>query len=384
MAIGLRTVVNLSAAMLFPAALWLQGCGMAAAPQPPSLHLPRPVHDLNAERIGNRVQLTWTMPKETTDGQKIIRPVSARICVQTTGSACTTVGIVDAAPGKPASFHPILSSQLAQGPLRVIFYQVFTLSPQRRTAGASNTASTLAGIAPSPVTGLTATTVPQGVLLQWHPAFAPSASDAGATYQIVRTLVAPAPATEPASTSTATHRDSLAANLRSSKLASPTQQTFVVNTGTTNAALDTSMQWNATYAYTVARVQQRTPAQPGTSPVRITGEPSAAVTLLARDTFPPDAPQRLVAVVVSGTPPLVDLSWSPSLASDFAHYQVDRRDLSSTAAPTPLASPVLVTPAFRDTSVVPGHRYAYSVRALDTSGNASAPSSEALVNIPTP
>ena len=381
MAIGVRFLINVSTAMLLPAALWLQGCGMAAAPQPPSLHLPRPVHDLKAERIGNQVQLTWTMPKETTDAQRIIRPVFARICMETTSRVCATVGTVNAAPGKPASFPDNLSSQLTQGPLRVISYQVSALNPQGHTAGPSNSASTLAGAAPLPITGFTAHTVPQGILLQWQPKVS---TDAGGTYRIERTLVqAPAEAVSPASPPIAHHHSSTS-NLVSAKPSPSPQQTLLVSAGTANAALDTSIQWNAPYSYTIARVAQLAPTQSGSAPIRISSEPSSAVTLFARDTFPPAAPQRLVAVVVSGTPPLVDLSWSPSLEPDFAHYQVSRRDLSSTAAPTPLASPQLVTPTFRDPSVAPGHRYAYSVRALDTNANASAPSSEALVEIPNP
>ena len=43
------------------------GCGTPGAPQPPSLNLAKPVSDLKAVRIGNQVNLTWTVPTHTTD-----------------------------------------------------------------------------------------------------------------------------------------------------------------------------------------------------------------------------------------------------------------------------------------------------------------------------
>ena len=48
-------------------ALLLAGCGQTGTPQAPSLQLPTPVNDLTANRVGDRVTLTWTMPRRTTD-----------------------------------------------------------------------------------------------------------------------------------------------------------------------------------------------------------------------------------------------------------------------------------------------------------------------------
>ena len=58
----------------------LIGCGTPGAPQPPSLHLPKPVDDLQAIRKGDTIYLRWTVPTETTDGQGIKGFGTTRIC----------------------------------------------------------------------------------------------------------------------------------------------------------------------------------------------------------------------------------------------------------------------------------------------------------------
>jgi hypothetical protein len=44
----------------------------------------------------------------------------------------------------------------------------------------------------------------------------------------------------------------------------------------------------------------------------------------------------------------------------------------------------LLSPAYRDTSVQPGHRYWYSVTAVDRSGNESVPSASVAVEVAQP
>ena len=66
--------------LLLSSGLALAGCGMPGAPLPPSLNLPVPVADLTAERTGDQVALTWTMPKKTTDKVVIDVPITVRVC----------------------------------------------------------------------------------------------------------------------------------------------------------------------------------------------------------------------------------------------------------------------------------------------------------------
>jgi len=95
-----------------------------------------------------------------------------------------------------------------------------------------------------------------------------------------------------------------------------------------------------------------------------------------RDIFPPAAPQGLVAAVLRGATPgslEIDLSWSISLETDLAGYRVYRSEQQGTQGQ--LVTPdLLLTPSYRDTSVVAGHQYWYSVTAIDRVGNESEPS----------
>jgi hypothetical protein len=45
---------------------------------------------------------------------------------------------------------------------------------------------------------------------------------------------------------------------------------------------------------------------------------------------------------------------------------------------------LLPVPAFRDTTVLPGHQYFYRVRAIDRAGNESGLSAPVAVQIPAP
>src|SRR5215467_11614104 len=54
--------------------LFLSGCAVPGAPLPPSTGIPKFVGDLKAVRKGDTVSLTWTTPKETSDGVLIKKP----------------------------------------------------------------------------------------------------------------------------------------------------------------------------------------------------------------------------------------------------------------------------------------------------------------------
>jgi hypothetical protein len=113
---------------------------------------------------------------------------------------------------------------------------------------------------------------------------------------------------------------------------------------------------------------------------------SEPVTLTPRDIFPPAAPQGLVAAVLPGATPsalVVDLSWSINLETDLAGYRVYRSEQEG--ARGQLMTPdLLPVPAVRDGAVALGHRYWYTVTAVDRAGNESAPSNPVAVDITQP
>jgi fibronectin type 3 domain-containing protein len=93
-----------------------------------------------------------------------------------------------------------------------------------------------------------------------------------------------------------------------------------------------------------------------------------------------------VAAVLPGAAPgslLVDLSWSISLETDLAGYRVYRSEQEGSRGQL-VTGDLLLTPAVRDTSVEPGHRYWYTVTAVDRAGNESSPSAPVVVEVTQP
>ncbi len=46
---------------------WLAGCGYIGDPQPPALNIPLPIMDLQAEQVGGKIKLRFTIPDLTTE-----------------------------------------------------------------------------------------------------------------------------------------------------------------------------------------------------------------------------------------------------------------------------------------------------------------------------
>jgi fibronectin type 3 domain-containing protein len=79
----------------------------------------------------------------------------------------------------------------------------------------------------------------------------------------------------------------------------------------------------------------------------------------------------------------IDLSWSINLETDLAGYRVYRSEKQGDRG-QPLQLELLLAPAYGDNSVQPGHRYWYTVTALDRAGNESAPSDSVLADLTKP
>ena len=99
----------------------------------------------------------------------------------------------------------------------------------------------------------------------------------------------------------------------------------------------------------------------------------ACVTLV--DVFPPAAPEGLRAV---GTDGAVGLIWQPNDEDDLAGYLV-LRGVPPGDTLQPLTREPVPENTYRDTTAVPGVRYVYAVRAVDTVAppNVSPPSNQA-------
>ena len=369
----------------------LVGCGMEAAPQPPSLNLPKTIPNLTANRTGNQVHLDWTTPHETTDRLRLKDMVALRICrSEQAASPCETIATLSEVPAKPANYTDVLPPALTTGPARPITYRIFGLNKRGKTAGPSNVVDILAGAAPPEVRDLSAKVVERGVVLHWQPA---ANLPPGTSIQIERTELRPAapPHTDrhPSFNPLPRAKEPVDQKFRIRLLPPDAQHTAATDPG---GAIDTTAQFGREYTYRANRVIEQ---KAGQQTLQLESSESSAVEVATRDTFPPAPPSGLVAVPVAavmnhGTPE-VDLSWSANTESDFAEYRVYRRDVTTNQpmhriAPeegSGAAAEPVVAPAFRDIHVQAGQTYTYTVTAVDASGNESRRSAAVTVTVPT-
>jgi hypothetical protein len=364
----------------------LTGCALAANPQPPTLWLPDPVKDLAATRVGDSIHLHWTMPKETTDKVVLKTEQQGHFCWQPAESApgktdsgfdakkCHGAGDGKFTPDKPADFTLQLPAELTNGTPQAVAVYLQLQNHAGKSAGPSNAAWVASGAPPDGVTGLQLETHAEGVVLRWHPA----ETEPGLVMRIHRELVsAPKP-------------DANAPRPDESKGAPPVEeQTLEVDLdkpGTSSAspsedqgvALDRDALLDHTWKYWAERVAK---SNINGHALEFAGPPSAKVSIDAKDIFPPAVPADL-AVVADAQGKAMDISWSPDSDADIAGYIVYRRDLTAASPVEPITKKPLIPPSYADATVVPGHRYAYAVSAVDQDGNESAKSAEVEEEMP--
>jgi len=357
------------------AGILLTGCASPGNPRPPSLHLPEKVADLAVLRIGDRIKIFWTPPTHTTDGVDINFPVTVEICrdpvlpppairpARPVPTPCTSVQHFPA-PAGPSTAEDILPPSLTALPRVAIAYRVRLLNPAGRSADPSVPVFIASGPAEPPVASFHATQTPPGVVLEWAPAPSESA------VEVTRTLIlppAPKPAAKPATKP-----------LPIGKKTDPAAPVLLRPATPANGMLDTvpvvvSQPASQTVTYTAQRIAL---VELAGHPLQLRSEPTPLITLVLRDTFPPVPPRGLVSIPGTlASQPTLDLSWDPNPEPDLAGYRVYRLDLADPSSSPRLLTPQpLSGPAFRDSGVLPSHRYRYQVTAIDRTGNESAPS----------
>jgi len=366
---------------LFSILLVSAGCGAPGEPVPPSPPVPVAIKDLAAHQAGDGVQLTFTLPSNTISGQKLASPPAVEIlrgAVKPDGSADTksfrAVYTIPGAltenyreDGRVVFTDPIAAEETKLHPGGALAYAVRTRASQKRASGDSNVVSLRVFPVPAPIASVAARVTETAIELSWP---VPTTTVAGETvtaitsYRIYRSEAHP-----PAAGSTPQE-------LPRSK---PEAHAALLATSDTNSYRDISMVFGHTYVYAVRSVIQVEGGE-------LESSDSQQVTVTPRDTFPPTSPQGLVAALLPGTVPgslLVDLSWSINLETDLAGYHVYRSEQEGTGGQ--LVTPdLLPTPAVRDTSVEPGHRYWYTVTAVDRAGNESPPCAPVAVDLTPP
>ena len=365
----------------FSILLLTAGCGAPGDPVPPSPPVAAAIKDLTAHQSGDGVQLSFTLPLNSISGEKLPAPPAVEILrgtARSDGSADTkSFRVVYTIPGALVENYradgqvrftdPIAPEETKSHPGGAVAYIARTRASQKRASTDSNAVSLRVFPVPAPIAYVEARVTESAVELTWP---VPARTAAGAPapaitgYRIYRSEIhPPAPSSSPE-------------ELPQGK---PESHAALLASSESNNYRDTSVVFDHSYLYIVR------------SAIHVEGDElessdSQPVTVTPHDTFPPAPPQGLVAALLPGLAPgtvLVDLSWSINLETDLAGYRVYRSEQEGTRGQ--LVTPELLpTPAVRDRSVQPGHRYWYTVTAIDRAGNESEPGAPVVVDVAQP
>ncbi len=355
------------------------GCGAPGEPTPPSPPIPTAVTDLAGHQVGDAVLLTFTLPVKSTLGQRLnqvptmelwrgnLRPdgtPDARSfhLVDTVSAAILQTYVYE---GKVSFPDPLQPDELRSITGQTALFRVRTRVSERKSSANSNEIQVDLYPVPQRIDPLEAKTTERYIQLNWA---LPTSTSAGAQLPPIHEYHVYRGELDPASASAA-ERD-----LHAGVWKVPLIQIAVT---TTPEYQDTGFDFDKTYVYVVRSVISE-----GGSLLE-SGDSRPAI-LTPKDTFPPAAPQDIVATTLPGSSPgtsVVDLSWTINLETDVAGYRVYRSE-SENERGVLLTLDLLPTPSFSDNTVVSGRRYWYTVTAVDRAGNESAPSAVSPVEIP--
>ncbi len=346
--------------------LCLLGCGVPGAPQPPSTGIPKFVGDLKALRKGDTVTLTWTTPKETSDGVLIRKPgkmlvqralasgKDAELNFQTVSEQTLEPTLKDDRGAQATAKDSLADVLSADGNAEFAVYSVLAQSRSGKSAGLPNRASIpLVPTLPTPQR-VQVEPVPTGIRVSWDQAWPPK-KESAFTLQFVYRIMR--------------------------KLEGATDAVMVKQLNAGNEAVvfvDDGIEWEKNYQYWIVPV---TLWQMGERKGEIESDDSPVTTVFAHDIFPPAAPSGVQAVysaVPGGS--FIDLTWTPNGEPDLAGYNVYRR--TGSEPPVKVNSELVKTPRFADPGIQTGMKYFYSVTAVDLRGNESGKSEETSETVP--
>jgi hypothetical protein len=353
--------------------LMFTACATVGPPQPPSLELPKPPADLRAVRKGDRVILTWSAPIVSTDRKtvrglgatRICRGLEAKLpqCGVPVGEASAQMGKTQAKSPKQknsASYTDALPAAIgSDNPSSFITYAIEVLNADGRGAGLSNQVRVSLVRTLPPPRDFSARVAGQGVVLSW---------------------------TSDLSAADSTRASSLRYLFRVYRRQEGSSQQMLAGEvlagserNVTLTLTDSSIEWEKTYEYRAETVT--VVAQEKQPEFQVEGDDTPEVKVFADDVFPPAVPSGLQAVF-SGPEQkaFIDLVWAPVADVDLDGYNVYRREAGMAVVKVNVG--LVKTPGYRDSNVVAGKGYFYSVSALDVRGNESARSEEAGEAVP--
>jgi hypothetical protein len=378
---------NLAVAAILLLIATLTGCAVPGEPTVRHRSVPESVHDLAAHQQGDAVVLRFTLPSKSAprraSGESPTIEIYRGMISPGTGPApekSAAPRLVHTIAGDALGAYeqngalefrdPLDPGELASLSGETLVYFVRTRASAKRASTDSNSVTLRVYPAPRPIDSLRATVMEDAIVLSWA---APPVMNGGAAgsepvevarYRVYRAEISPDDApgvlADPA-------KAKLGQSLQ--LLGEPVQPGY----------RDEHFTFGRAYFYTVRSVVQ------SNSEVTESAD-SNPVVVLAKDVFPPAAPQELEAVINPATPeasPSIELVWAIGTEPDLAGYAVYRREQPDDVDQR-VNTELLPVPAFRDTTVLPGHQYFYRVRAVDRAGNESALSAPVAVQIPAP
>jgi hypothetical protein len=375
---------SLPACVLFSCWLLLAGCGAPGLPTPPSPPIPEAISDLTAKQMGDGALLTFTLPGKSITNQRLTQTPTCDIfrgALKSDGAPdAKSFRMVYTIPGalvagyeieKHVQFlDPISPEETKAHAGGKVAYLVRTRVSAKKSSSDSNIVSLAIYPVPQRVADVKVRVTESALELTWP---APEQTSGGEAlgdfaYRLYRGQL---DSSLDASAVEAAAKDLVHAKWKAklALLASPAS----------NSYSDTEFEFDKTYVYVV---RTAVPANGGI----VESADSVPAVVTPKDIFPPSAPQGLVGAAItenSTAPAVVDLSWSINPESDVVGYRVYRSEQQGVRGEA--IQPALVpTPAFRDAAVQPGHRYWYSVTAVDRAGNESPAGAPTLVEVPQP
>jgi len=358
---------------------FIAGCGVPGEPVPPSPPIPTAINDLTAKQLGDGVLLTFTLPSKSTMGERLTQTPTMEVyrgALRPDGTPDPkSFKQVDTVPGSVLSgyvkqgkveFMDAVPPEEAQAhPGELVVYSARTRVSERKISADSNFAQVNLYPVPERIGTLDVEVTEKSVQLKWAPPAKMSGGGALASieeYRVYRGELDPASAAN-------TERDLHAAvwKLPLLQIAAPKAPAYE----------DAGFDYGKTYVYVVrSRVKEE-------GVTRESGDSKPAI-VTPKDVFPPAPPRDEVAAVLPGPTAgtsVVDLSWSLNVETDLAGYRVYRSESEGSRGQS-LADELLLTPAYRDGTAQSGHKYWYTVTAVDKAGNESGPSAPAVVEIP--
>lgn len=362
------------------------GCASPDLPTPRHPIVPVPIADLSARQVGDTVILNFTLPTTSTDLEPLADMPSVEIYRNTPQTAAppskagaknkNTARLADTIPsGTIAQYQKngriefpdkLDANELGTGSGTDLIYTVRTRVSRAKSSADSNAVAVRVYPAPATVQDLHATLTETALVLDWNAAQETSVAPGGkaTAFRIYRAEV------DPATAEAAVLNPSQAKLIAAPALLAQTTEPRYP---------DTNFQFGHVYVYTVRAVAQFEAAT-------VESVDSAPTVLMAKDVFPPAAPQGLEVVGIAatnGAPASVELTWTINTEPDLAGYNVYRSEQPDAPAEK-LNSDLLLAPTFRDMSITAGKSFFYRVGAVDHSGNESPLSSAVETIIPGP